>query len=95
MSAGSGSGPLALADLTPITVAEMGRRAGRADFDRWAVQAQSCGHCARPIRLRGSTTTHKPGRPAGRGLRHPNRAGRGGVRPLRQPPGCGLPVVLA
>jgi hypothetical protein len=51
---------VSLADLLPATVAEMGRRAARADYDRWAAQAQGCGHCSRPIRLRGSTTTHTP-----------------------------------
>jgi hypothetical protein len=50
--------PVRLGDLLPATVAEMGRRAARPDFDRWAAQAQGCGHCARPIRLRGSSTTH-------------------------------------
>ena len=46
-----------LADLLPATIAEMGRRAARPDFDRWAAQVQGCGHCSRPIRLRGSSTT--------------------------------------
>ena len=49
--------PVSLADLVPATVAEMGRRAGREDFDRWQAQAQGCGHCSRPIRLKGSSTT--------------------------------------
>ena len=39
----------------------MGRRAARPDFDRWAAQAQGCGHCYRPIRLRGSSTTRTNG----------------------------------
>jgi hypothetical protein len=52
--------PVALGDLLPGTVAEMGRRAARPDFDRWQAQAQGCGHCSRPIRLRGSTTTSTP-----------------------------------
>ena len=51
-------GPKLLADLLPETVAEMARRAARPDFDRWQAQAKSCGHCARPIRLRGVTLTH-------------------------------------
>lgn len=50
-------GPVPLANLVPATVAEMGRRAARDDFDRWAAQAQGCGHCSRPIRLKGSSTT--------------------------------------
>lgn len=37
----------------PRTVGEMVDRAGRPDFDRWADQVQRCGHCARPVRLRG------------------------------------------
>ena len=52
--------PASLADLVPATVAEMGARAARPDFDRWAAQAKGCGHCSRPIRLRGSTVTHTP-----------------------------------
>ncbi|MGH3901694.1 MAG: replication initiator [Pseudonocardiaceae bacterium] len=28
-------------------------RAGRPDFDRWAEQVARCGHCSRPVRLRG------------------------------------------
>jgi hypothetical protein len=35
------------------TLAEALTRAGRADFDRWAEQVARCGHCARPVRLRG------------------------------------------
>ncbi|GAA3630972.1 replication initiator [Microlunatus ginsengisoli] len=54
------SAPIVLADLLPGTVAEMAARAGRPDFDRWAAQAKGCGHCARPIRLKGSTRTHTP-----------------------------------
>jgi hypothetical protein len=46
-----------VADLLPETVAEMGR-AARLDFDRWQAQAKGRGHCSRPIRLRGSSTTH-------------------------------------
>lgn len=52
--------PVSLTDLLPATVAEMGRRAARADFDRWAAQAQGCGYCSRPIRLRGTATTRTP-----------------------------------
>ncbi len=39
--------------LDSQTVGEMVARAGRADFDRWAEQVARCGHCARPVRLRG------------------------------------------
>jgi hypothetical protein len=53
--------PILLADLVPTTVAEMGARAARPDFDRWADQAKSCGHCSRPIRVRGRSTTHTQG----------------------------------
>ena len=35
------------------TVAEMVTRAGREDFERWAEQVARCGHCSRPVRLRG------------------------------------------
>ena len=51
------SGPVRLGNLLPATVAEMGRRAARHDYDRWAAQAQGCGHCSRPIRLKGNSTT--------------------------------------
>jgi hypothetical protein len=44
------------AALAPHMVDEIVRRAGRADFDRWAEQVERCGHCARPVRLRGRTT---------------------------------------
>jgi hypothetical protein len=39
--------------LPPRTVQEIVTRAGRPDFDRWAEQLTHCGHCARPVRLRG------------------------------------------
>ncbi|HKG50910.1 MAG TPA: replication initiator [Actinomycetales bacterium] len=52
--------PMSLGDLLPGTVAEMSARAARADFDRWADQAKGCGHCSRPIRLRGRTETRTP-----------------------------------
>ena len=85
--------PVSLADLVPATVAEMGARAARPDFDRWAAQAKGCGHCSRPIRLRGSTLTHI-GRAPGRGLHHDSGARRGGIHPLRQPPRRRLPILL-
>ena len=53
------SAPVSLGDLVPATVAEMGARAARPDFDRWQAQAKGCGHCSRPIRLRGTTVTHR------------------------------------
>lgn len=52
--------PALLGDLIPGTVAEMGARAARADYDRWALQAKGCGYCSRPIRLRGRTQAHTP-----------------------------------
>jgi hypothetical protein len=39
--------------LPPHTVEEIVSRAGRSDFDRWAEQVSRCGHCSRPVRLRG------------------------------------------
>jgi hypothetical protein len=39
--------------LPPRTVQEILTRAGRPDFDRWAEQLTHCGHCSRPVRLRG------------------------------------------
>ena len=39
--------------LPPGTVDEIVTRAGRPDFDRWAEQLARCGHCSRPVRLRG------------------------------------------
>jgi hypothetical protein len=41
------------ATLPPHTVEEIVSRAGRPDFDRWAEQVVRCGHCSRPVRLRG------------------------------------------
>ncbi len=50
--------PLSLVgELVPGAVAEMAARAARVDFDRWQAQAQGCGYCSRPVRLRGSTVT--------------------------------------
>jgi hypothetical protein len=42
-----------VASLPPRAVEEIVTRAARADFDRWAEQVVRCGHCARPVRLRG------------------------------------------
>jgi hypothetical protein len=39
--------------LPPQTVQEILTRAGRPDFDRWTEQVNRCGHCSRPVRLRG------------------------------------------
>jgi hypothetical protein len=39
--------------LPPHTVQEILTRAGRPDFDRWTEQVSRCGHCSRPVRLRG------------------------------------------
>jgi hypothetical protein len=39
--------------FAPETVEEILQRAGRPDFDRWAEQVERCGHCSRPVRLRG------------------------------------------
>jgi hypothetical protein len=39
--------------LPPQTVDEIVTRAARPDFDRWAEQITRCGHCSRPVRLRG------------------------------------------
>jgi hypothetical protein len=41
--------------LPSHTVKEIIRRAERPDFDRWAEQVARCGHCSRPVRLRGRT----------------------------------------
>jgi uncharacterized protein YjhX (UPF0386 family) len=41
------------ATLSSRTVDEIVRRAERPDFDRWAEQVARCGHCSRPVRLRG------------------------------------------
>jgi Replication initiator protein, pSAM2 len=42
-----------IAALPPHTVEEIVSRAGRPDFDRWTEQIERCGHCSRPVRLRG------------------------------------------
>jgi hypothetical protein len=39
--------------FSPGTVEEILSRASRPDFDRWAEQVTRCGHCSRPVRLRG------------------------------------------
>jgi hypothetical protein len=39
--------------LPSQTVEEIVDRAGRPDFARWAEQVARCGHCSRPVRLRG------------------------------------------
>jgi hypothetical protein len=39
--------------LPSRTVEEIVERAERPDFDRWAEQVARCGHCSRPVRLRG------------------------------------------
>lgn len=41
------------AALPPQTAEEIVNRAGRPDFDRWTEQLTHCGHCVRPVRLRG------------------------------------------
>jgi hypothetical protein len=46
------------APLAADTVEQIVDRAGRPDFDRWAEQVERCGHCARPVRLRGRITRH-------------------------------------
>lgn len=33
-------------------------RAGLPDFDRWTEQLTHCGHCTRPVRLRGRGEHH-------------------------------------
>jgi hypothetical protein len=48
------------AALAPSTVAEIVDRAARPNYDRWAEQVERCGHCARPVRLRGRTVRHTP-----------------------------------
>ncbi len=40
-------------ELAPPVVEEIIDRAARPDFDRWSEQLQHCGHCSRPVRLRG------------------------------------------
>ncbi|MGH3710049.1 MAG: replication initiator [Pseudonocardiaceae bacterium] len=42
-----------LIELALPVVEEIIHRAARPDFDRWSEQLQHCGHCARPVRLRG------------------------------------------
>jgi Replication initiator protein, pSAM2 len=44
--------------LAPHTVQEIVSRAERPDFDRWAEQVARCGHCSRPVRLRGRIEHH-------------------------------------
>ena len=51
------------AQLAAETVEQIVDRAGRPDFDRWAEQVERCGHCARPVRLRGRNVRHATGGP--------------------------------
>jgi hypothetical protein len=44
--------------LVPRTVEQIVVRATRPDFGRWAEQVERCGHCARPVRLRGRIMRH-------------------------------------
>jgi hypothetical protein len=44
--------------LAPRTVQEILDRAERPDFDRWTEQLTRCGHCSRPVRLRGRIEHH-------------------------------------
>ena len=46
--------------LDPQSVEEIVRRAERPDFDRWAEQVARCGHCSRPVRLRGRIEHRDP-----------------------------------
>ncbi|HET9258117.1 MAG TPA: replication initiator, partial [Pseudonocardiaceae bacterium] len=46
--------------LPPHTVEEIVNRAARPDFDRWAEQVTRCGHCARPVRIRGRVEHRSP-----------------------------------
>ena len=51
--------PLALpVDLPDRVAAQVTSRLLSPDFDAWAETAARVGHCARPIRLHGSTTRH-------------------------------------
>jgi hypothetical protein len=43
------------------TVDQIVRRAGRPDYERWAQQVERCGHCSRPVRLRGRVTRRTAG----------------------------------
>ena len=47
----------ALPELTPDLLADLARRAGRADFDRFEQQMRSSGYCTRPVLLAGQTET--------------------------------------
>jgi hypothetical protein len=49
---------ISTAILSPHTVHEILSRAERPDFDRWTEQLARCGHCGRPIRLRGRIEHH-------------------------------------
>lgn len=49
--------PLDLAGLSSYDTAQVLARLRSGRFDDWARTAASVGHCARPIRLRGSSTT--------------------------------------
>jgi hypothetical protein len=50
-----------LAVRDPRTVEEIVTRAGRRDFDRWTEHVERCGHCSRPVRLRGRVERRSAG----------------------------------
>ena len=56
LTARSTAAETSMAALCP-TEQEIARRLLSPGFDRWAEQAASTGHCARPVRLRGHATT--------------------------------------
>ncbi len=48
------------APIAADTVEQIVTRAARSDFDRWSEQVDRCGHCARPVRLRGRVVERGP-----------------------------------
>ena len=61
------------------------------DFDRWADQVERCGHCARPVRLRGRVVQRPRRRRRYSTDGEPDRVL---LSPLRQPARVGVPVLL-
>ncbi len=48
---------LAIAELPPGLRSQVTERLSSPDLGRWLAQVQQVGHCARPVRLAGSSET--------------------------------------
>ena len=75
---------------------QVAERLARPQLGRWLAQVQQVRRCSHPVRLAGtSQTVDIDDRRGPQQLRHRSGAGWGRLRPLRQPTGLGVSVVLA